>query len=687
MMKGLKTTLLAGALGLAIAPSAFAAAPVISDMPDITVGDVSLENPSGSNNVFVFSNAFSFSDYVSDSDTPDAQLIWSFGEFDSDSGLTTPQYSINGKAPVNAGDAAIAADQIAGHPAAKAPGANRINDTDFATFRDVLFSPGTGSGPFPAPTPTQAAQALVGKGLRFYVADAEGGLDYEDVLIRTVDNGANGLSVSEGFQEEFTDTNFTSGWKKSGIDSGPEYAFDTSSPDDVDVTSATAGQLDVIVRPSTGRTRILGWFHDSVMTYNEVGNGKFVRGKFHIYTSNAALAPVNEVPNFRVRLQNDGAVVAAVNISHAQTGSGGTPHEPRYDLFNNAPGELITGDALRPSSLPTSPSVYKVDFDPIDVPAAAGTNIWATFESFATSNFANATLSLTELVVGTYAALAPEDGVRTLLYDKTVGAAAGSVNFAGGGFNYEADFQAGRRQALFYNGDGKGTLPSQLPTATQAVNQGILVDTIQTPVNVFSAGTFRLVDQVMSDRARVEAGKLYMARFYVTSSIPTSGANATAVRQGSVNLNISTAGGAVQSVLAISGSNASGATGPTPDIAGQALPGLGSQNPQTSATIDATVAGEDGGWYSVLLASPLDAGAIRADDENFGLFAAQPGAGNVLPSARDIEIGGVVLKTPDTLRLSPTFVTPYTEPNRGLIRVSFAELLEYDAIDDSGLGL
>ena len=138
MVKGFKSTLFAGVITLSAFTPVFAAAPIISGLPDIQVGDLE-DSISTDSNLFVFSDAFSFDDYVNDTDTADNLLKWSFAEYTNpDLASPTGQYRINGQAPINNGTAAIAAEELAGFPNALSP-ANPINVPDpLADFRDIL---------------------------------------------------------------------------------------------------------------------------------------------------------------------------------------------------------------------------------------------------------------------------------------------------------------------------------------------------------------------------------------------------------------------------------------------------------------------------------------------------------------------------------------------------------------------
>lgn len=687
MNKGLLATLFAGAVAVSAIPTANGAAPVITGLPDITVGDV---QGSTDTNFFVFTDAFSFSSFAFDPDTPEGSLIWSFGEFSGGPLAPNSRYTINDVGPVNDGDTAIADDETNGHPNAANPGANRIDaSSDLATFRDILFSPPPGSGPFPDPSPAQAAEAAAGKALRFYVADPEGNVDFQDVLINTVDNAASGLTFSDGYTEVISDTNF-SGWVSSGIASdhvtNANVVGELSV--DVDITGPFPAPNDGDADgsdPGEGGYRILGWQHQTIMDYDDVGAGNFVRGKFYVHApDNSFFDPVNEVPNFRLRVtQGQGAVNAAVHYEYAQTGNS-VSYEPIYELLNNPSNEIQAGYWIRPSNLPATPSLYRVDLDAVDVPASVGGSVGALFESYTTANVSDGTLALTKVTLGTYTAKTDGQGTLLLSYDKSTGlggGTGGAKTLNAGGFNQENNFVFGRRQDLFLPPGDAGPFAS---LSDQGAG-GLVGDTAPVDENLFGIGLLSVISTDNANRARIEAGKLYRAKFYATAPVATSTTDPNETVQGNLRFRVQTAAGSISYLLDMTGGQSSLVNdGETKQVAGEALPGIGSENPETDAGLD--TAGEDGGWYTVLMSSPLNAGGIRADTgDEFYLLGDAPGPGSSEASARDITLGVDLISLPRTLVIteggSPV---PFQGPNRSVVRISAIELYEYPEIDDGG---
>ncbi len=679
MSHGFKATLFAGAITLSAFAPAFAAAPIISNLPDVTVGD--LEDSTDSN-LFVFSDAFQFSDYVADQDTTDTALLWSFGEFSG--GLADSQYMINGVTAVNAGTAAVLADQQNDHENAVAPGIKQINLlTDSASFRDIILSPLPDAAPYPEPTEDEETSASAGKVIRYYVSDGTN-VAFNDAFINTVNDAADSTSpvvYEPGYVPVITDETLSGdGWVNSGL------AWDAVS------TNKANGELSITVQPTTAKSRIYGWTNPGLMDYDDVGADKFVRGKFYVFTDVNILNPVNQVPNFRLRITHENAVNAAVHYELAQTGLSGTDTEPGYGQQNNPDAELKAGYWLRPADTTYSPtpSLYRLDFDPVDVPAAAGSKIGALMESYTISDTANGSLFLTEVQLGTYNAL---DNSGELIYeyrrDQDLSEGAGGAKaIGGGGFNHEASLVAGELQDIYL----PGVDPGNYYSFTDQGAAGVFADTGAVEDDVFGVGLLNFLSVNNVDKVRVEKGKLYHARFYATAPVATDSDNADTDRQGAIRFRFQTAANTVSYLLDMTslaaGTLVTPATPNGDDIAAQALPGIGSQNPDTDASLD--TAGEDGGWYSVVASSPLDDFGIRNDvNELFEttnnvhfFFNAEPGPGAAGDSARDVTLGVDLIKAPRSVATS--FGPVAFDASRAVVRISAVEVYEYPSIDDGG---
>ncbi|MGI8907581.1 MAG: hypothetical protein ACR2IE_13945 [Candidatus Sumerlaeaceae bacterium] len=492
----------------------------------------------------------------------------------------------------------------------------------------------------------------------------------------------------------FTQSGPFSGWVKSGIESGPESAVDPGSVDDVDVTQ-TSTELSTIVSASTSRYRILGWTHSNVMTMPTAD--KAIRGQFYIFTSNPGSDVVNKVPAFRVRLQSEGAYVGSVTYNYGNTGNSGPDADNNastpniYTLFDSPNTDTKAGNDLRPSNLAAKPSLYRVDFDPVNVPAAVGTKVVATFESFAFVNPAAGTLSLTEASVGTYPVKTDADGTKIFTYRRNATALSQGVNLSFGGFNAENNFSPGYRQKLFAGGALDSTPASQLHTGSEQASlntTGITVDTVNCPTNVFGVSIVDVTRTPQTAEPRIQAGKLYRARFYATSNIPTSSATAAGNRQGGVRFRVQTGLGAVNCYQDFNGAWSSTDNSISKQIGVQALPGTGSQNPEIDAAL--TPAGNDGGWYTVMMPTPLDPD-IRANVAGtlavkMPAFNAEPGPTVNAASAKKIVLGVDLIKQPATLTLGPGAFSnlPFAQPNQAKISITAIDLYEINSINDGG---
>jgi hypothetical protein len=133
MRKGLTVTLMTVAIAM-MGFNAMSMAPVVSDMPDMVVGDeASATDP----NLFVYPDVINLDNFVSDDTTADGSILWSYTK------ATLPgRYTVNGVPPID-----LASEN------ANAPGAKRIDNqvlnsevnpdanTRTITVRDSTLSP------------------------------------------------------------------------------------------------------------------------------------------------------------------------------------------------------------------------------------------------------------------------------------------------------------------------------------------------------------------------------------------------------------------------------------------------------------------------------------------------------------------------------------------------------------------
>jgi len=507
------------------------------------------------------------------------------------------------------------------------------------------------------------------------------------------------LAIEQVTLTHQTDLGLQSGWVSSGVDSGPEYTLDPTTPDDVDITKNSA-ELSVIVRPSVGRFRIAGWHNSSILSMDAIGHDNIVRGKFYIYASNPSTDPVNKVPNFRIRLENEGAVLASCSYAYSQTGNGGgelDTREPFYQALNNPAAEERAGVSLRPSGQELKPSLYRLDFFPVDTPSVADSNLGATFESYASQAPADGTLSLTELTTAIYPLEVSEASEQTLyvyhnyspLDNQIVSNTPWEIT-QGGQFNVENDFQAGRLQTL--------DIPGEVPDSSLAIvddtalHHGTVIDTTNVPTDRFGVGIWTLRSNDFTQTPRIEPNKIYLASFVVSSDLPTSSTDPGTTVQSGMSFQIQTGLGAVTSRLELAGPvNASTPDSAAKRITGEALPGIGCQNERPFLDLpgpveDAFLSGEDGGVYNVVMSTPMDPDIRPDTNGDLGALANEPGPGVDADSARDISIGINVISQPETLRLSPSLLLPWDQPNVAKVRMLMVTLSSFNQVDDGGYG-
>lgn len=602
MKKGLYTGLI---LSVTLAGSAFAAAPVISNIPDVIIGDAE-DNIGTDNNFFVFTNAFNFDNFVSDLDTPKSSLQWSFDEGDDNVAPNTRWFAINGKQAVHLGTSQIATSGNTGHNP-PAPANELRSVSQFASFRDIVFSP-SGSGPFPAPTEPEKSDHAAGKVVTFYVSDGTN-VASKSILVATRDNQYDALSGGSQFTQVYDDPltgTSTSGWfLEAGIPSGAV----SGDHDSVN------GAIRVRILSDATRYRVQQWYSNIVLPYGAVGSNSWVRGKFYVYATGMVPNQSNVIPAVRMRLMQRFVIANTLEVwTH-------TPGIASLEPY---------GNDLRPNTDPNNPSVYRVDFDPPEIPQnvnnPSSEGIQLSFSGFTNAAPENGYLGLTEVVLGTYPAVL---GTQVKEY-------------AGSSITDDPVNEPAEVFSLYYPaGSVPGYQPSSdttvKPTVTKTAS-GVTLDSTSAQFGLDGSNNKRIgvvqltVDAGLpySDRVRFDEGKLYQVRYHITS---TRQSNAQAqmrlyLRFGAYLYNLLYEVGGAR---ALPGAQARA-------LAWQHLPGVGNQNP------DKETPGENGCWYTLLLSSPLN-GEIRPDvsgpiTTKMPNLTSLPGPGqNVNSPRRDLKIG------------------------------------------------
>jgi formylglycine-generating enzyme required for sulfatase activity len=408
------------------------------------------------------------------------------------------------------------------------------------------------------------------------------------------------------------------------------------------------------VAADPSRFRVAGWMSDSAnwLPYSAVGSTKFVRGKFYVYaTGQSNPAQRNTIPSVRMRLSNRYAVTSMLEVfGHVNADAG------------NEPLSL----EIAPSTNPTSPSLYRVDFDPIDVPflAANGATegIARGFEAYAVDPQDNGYVCLAESVIGTYnASLTPAWFAPAKVYQTSV-SDAGDLKSANPGatLKYYSLLTAGAGE---FGTTDAGYAPVVTETAAGVTMDATAFDNTLGG-NRIAIATLDL-DPGMDNtaRVRVEENKQYHVRFHATS---TQQSNLNAMFRPRAR----TVRYAWSQKLEIGGALSAGSNNNT--IAAQALPGVGCQNPDKEAGDTA------GGWYTMIVNTPLSidirpdlTGALSARMPN---LSAQPGPGEAANSRRDLRVGFDLLDTLST--------TGNAHLEKGQFTVDRVEVRVYNKVPD-----
>ncbi len=453
-------------------------------------------------------------------------------------------------------------------------------------------------------------------------------------------------------------------------------------------SSNTALRAHIDADPGTAGLplfRAAGWrttdaYSASVMPYASVGSTNYVRSKWYVYAGPASTATTT-IPAVRMQVHNRFIVSTTLEVFAHQN-----------DGANNGSG--VTGDELggevAPSRDPAKPSLYRVDFDPVDVPYLVSNGVT---EGIGRAFLAQGDLpqdkgfiALAESVIGVYpVGLVTSNTLQTLQPSAND---AGSLKVTGvtpaGGVGGPAVLRF--------------TYPFGLPGRIQNADFGTYPD--------FSEGSFGVtMDSANYDnqpdgfgnatrmgiallgfypgddlakRPRVEPGKQYKVRFHVTSTNQSN-------RQCQLRMQVNVGGGVYAQKLEIGGSVTSSSAA-RQTIAAQALPGIGTRNPDKYALE------EQGGWYTLLLYTPLSkavrpdaAGTLAERMPNWFTFAG-PGVddlavsygGPATPGAlnrRDLRLYAVLLDT-----LSTGFNSGLLE--KGNFTIDRIDVLSADAVED-----
>ncbi|MBX7245129.1 MAG: SBBP repeat-containing protein [Candidatus Sumerlaeaceae bacterium] len=411
------------------------------------------------------------------------------------------------------------------------------------------------------------------------------------------------------------------------------------------------------VSASASRLRVTGVLAAQTewLPYSAVGVANYVRGKYYIFTggqTNPAL--LNTIPSFRCRLSTRFAQASILEVfSHVNADS----TTQQWSL------------ELRPTNQSARPSLYRVDFDPVDVPYLASNasfeGIQRGFEAYAIDPQDNGYIAMAESWIGTYPKSALDDNTPDKVFAPTL-LTPGNLAANGGG-----DPQI---QNLILNADP--TLPATvdsdpntpLPTYSEG-NFGFTMDSTLVPANRLAVVTRELnpgSDVTAADYLRVEEGKQYKVRWHITSTQASNMNAQFRMRSRTVRFswgNKFEIGGAWSTGGSTPGANAT--------IAQQLLPGIGCLNPERTAL-------EAGGWYTHIFHTPLNPD-IRPEiggtlTSKMPKIYGDPGPGDSGTSRRDLRIACDLLDT-----LSVGVNAPLEGGNFTVDRI---EVFVQDLVDD-----
>lgn len=295
MKKGLLLTLVVTVAMLS--SLGFAYAPVMQNVPDIIIGDI---EEGDANNFFVFSDAFTFDDYVNDQDSTVSELMWSFKKTQG-----TQEILINDL----------------GEETTDVTFLNPTNDIrdgfDMASFRNETLSPSSGSTPYPDPATIEDIY------LALYVSDGTF-KDSEEIVVYTADGGEDGysgLGVNPFLEETF---DVQGGWS----------CYFGSGAAAATYGSWQAGQLNA-KWPSISGWPTPGWW----AWYESAGGGGLNYSVTYtadtVYAMKMSLSANKDidVPSIRARIGDSGFAWTAMSNFGFWPGAAGNPTTTADDFL------------------------------------------------------------------------------------------------------------------------------------------------------------------------------------------------------------------------------------------------------------------------------------------------------------------------------------------------------------------
>ena len=388
--------------------------------------------------------------------------------------------------------------------------------------------------------------------------------------------------------------------------------------------------------PDANRYRISGVISNfsEWLPYGLIGPEHFVRAKYYMYYHHPSDPPnPAQIPNLRVRVSFRFAVNSMLEVFH--------------HLSLDPANEALCAE-LRPSAHPAMPSLFRVDMDPLDIPAFSANpaeGVLRVFEAYALEPQENGDIGMTECVIGTYPAALLPDAVSTSILKRVhEPSLTGAGSLAVGTTATELNI----RNVIFgtFPGDSPSPDWSDQPRGTYAeagllsahLQPGITFDTLAVPssrVGIVSREFHPGPDRTAASYVRVEPGRQYAIRWHLTSTQQSN-------RNAQIRLRARTLKFAWSQKLEVGGALSAGAANNL--IAAQSLPGIGTGNPDRIGT-------ENGGWYTLLMHTPMSPDIRNGFPPGtpievlMPLISAEPGPGADAPSRRDLYLGMDLIDT------------------------------------------
>jgi len=345
------------------------------------------------------------------------------------------------------------------------------------------------------------------------------------------------------------------------------------------------------------------------------------------------------IPQLRIRAAARFAQSSILEILHQQT--------------VDDPGNTVNSD-LRPSQVAAQPSLYRVDFAPVFVPAfnSGGEGLLREIENYSYDPEDNGTVEMTEAVVGTYPkSLLSGTPVASKTYQPTA-SDAGDFKLSNGlpSDEFKTTLNLSSVAGEFATDSGSATGISITEGST-----GVTFDTTAANKRQVAAGSFAIAKREffagsdLTQRVRAAANQLYKVRYHITS---TQASN----KMPMVRPRVHTVKFGYTQKFEIGGAYNTGGGAQTAGnnlIALQALPGVGTQNPDKIST-------ENGGYYTLIMNTPIATDMNPTNPSQVQLNA-QAGPGVNASSNRDIKVALELIDSLDTADLSA--VTPVEHGN------------------------